>query len=314
MTLRLKSSVTASGWPLPVSAAAGVVLLLGCCLWAWRADVTLVLGKASYVLALMMAVRLYEHVRFRDHVRLILLTDSLIVVCIMGAGVGFLSYLTAMADAPLRDRELLAFDRALGFDWSAVMHALDQWPGLASLLELAYQTHTAQIACIVMFLALRNRPKDLDAFLLAFLIAGALTTTISALVPALGPASLLGNQDFLNLKLTGATPADVLAQLRAGSTRIIDLDHMAGIVTFPSFHTAIALLVVHAVRRDWWLLGPVAGLDALMLASTITEGGHYVVDVLAGGAITIVAVTVSGAAKGSQAARERLRPALPNPA
>jgi membrane-associated phospholipid phosphatase len=58
----------------------------------------------------------------------------------------------------------------------------------------------------------------------------------------------------------------------------------------------------------------VAGLDALMLASTITEGGHYVVDVLAGGAITIVAVTVSGAAKGSQAARERLRPALPNPA
>ena len=204
----------------------------------------------------------------------ILLTDSLIVVCIMGAGVGFLSYLTAMADAPLRDRELLAFDRALGFDWSAVMHALDQWPGLASLLELAYQTHTAQIACIVMFLALRNRPKDLDAFLLAFLIAGALTTTISALVPALGPASLLGNQDFLNLKLTGATPADVLAQLRAGSTRIIDLDHMAGIVTFPSFHTAIALLVVHAVRRDWWLLGPVAGLDALMLASTITEGGH----------------------------------------
>ena len=262
----------------------------------------------------MMAVRLYEHVRFRDQVRLILLTDSLIVVCIMGAGVGFLSYLTAMADAPLRDRELLAFDRALGFDWSAVMHALDRWPGLASLLELAYQTHTAQIACIVMFLALRNRPKDLDAFLLAFLIAGALTTTISALVPALGPASLLGNQDFLNLKLTGATPADVLAQLRAGSTRIIDLDHMAGIVTFPSFHTAIALLVVHAVRRDWWLLAPVAGLDALMLASTITEGGHYVVDVLAGGAITIVAVTVSGAAKGSQAARERLRAALPNPA
>jgi membrane-associated phospholipid phosphatase len=232
----------------------------------------------------------------------------------MGAGVAFLSYLTAMADWPLRDRELLALDRALGFDWRPAMHAVDQWPLLVGLLGLAYQTHTAQIACVVLFLALRNRPKDLDAFLLAFLIAGALTTTISALVPALGPASLFGDQNFINLKLTGATPADVLAQLRAGSARIIDLDHMAGIVTFPSFHTAIALLVVHAMRRDGWLLMPAVGLNALMLASTITEGGHYVIDVLAGGAVTLVAATVAGALAGSQATRAPLRPALPNPA
>ena len=304
----------APGWPLPASAAAAAVLLLGCWVWAWRADVTLVFGKAASVLALMVAVRLYEHVRFRDYARLILLTDSLIVVCLMGAGVAFLSYLTAMADWPLRDRELLALDRALGFDWRPAMHAVDQWPLLVGLLGLAYQTHTAQIACVVLFLALRNRPKDLDAFLLAFLIAGALTTTISALVPALGPASLFGDQNFINLKLTGATPADVLAQLRAGSARIIDLDHMAGIVTFPSFHTVIALLVVHAMRRDGWLLMPAVGLNALMLASTITEGGHYVADVLAGSAVTLVAVTVAGALTGSRAARAPLRPALPKPA
>ena len=100
MTLRLNAPSLAREWPLPASAAAGAVLLLGCWVWAWRADVTLVFGKAASVLALMGAVRVYEHVRFRDHARLILLTDSLIVVCVMGAGVGFLSYLTAIVSPP----------------------------------------------------------------------------------------------------------------------------------------------------------------------------------------------------------------------
>jgi membrane-associated phospholipid phosphatase len=79
----------------------------------------------------------------------------------------------------------------------------------------------------------------------------------------------------------------------------MNLQRLDGLITFPSFHTAVAVLMVHAARGTscFWLAIVV---NALMILSTFTEGGHYLVDVVAGAAIALLAIGVVSAARSSR--------------
>ena len=57
---------------------------------------------------------------------------------------------------------------------------------------------------------------------------------------------------------------------------------MQGIVTFPSYHTVLAILFVYTHRGLRWTFPPVAVLNGLMLAAIPSVGGHYVVDMIGG--------------------------------
>ena len=48
-----------------------------------------------------------------------------------------MTYVAAATDFPMQDATLLAVDRALGFDWAAYVHFVDDRPGLASWLNAA---------------------------------------------------------------------------------------------------------------------------------------------------------------------------------
>jgi membrane-associated phospholipid phosphatase len=64
--------------------------------------------------------------------------------------------------------------------------------------------------------------------------------------------------------------------------RTLDANAFTGIVTFPSFHAAGAVLLACA----WWqvpgLRYPGVALNAAMLVSAIPCGGHYLSDLIAG--------------------------------
>lgn len=64
--------------------------------------------------------------------------------------------------------------------------------------------------------------------------------------------------------------------------RVFDLAQMQGLVSLPSYHTAMALFFVQAMRwtRPGMLI--IGLLNLLMIVSTPTEGGHYLIDVVAG--------------------------------
>ena len=71
---------------------------------------------------------------------------------------------------------------------------------------------------------------------------------------------------------------------RSGAVQTIDIDHLDGVVTFPSFHAVMALLIANAWRR---LPGAslVVAWSALVIASAVPFGGHYFIDLIAGGAL-----------------------------
>jgi membrane-associated phospholipid phosphatase len=63
--------------------------------------------------------------------------------------------------------------------------------------------------------------------------------------------------------------------------KVVRFDELEGLVSFPSFHVAGALIVLWAARRRRWLLMPLVCWNLVLIASTFMTGVHYVIDVIA---------------------------------
>src|SRR5690242_21463018 len=91
--------------------------------------------------------------------------------------------------------------------------------------------------------------------------------------------------------------------LRNKTLGTIDFEAVNGIISFPSMHAAVAIIVPYTLRWNRWLFWPIAALDAVMLVSAVPSGNHYLADVIAGVAIGILAIACGSA---FQASLERL--------
>jgi membrane-associated phospholipid phosphatase len=73
-----------------------------------------------------------------------------------------------------------------------------------------------------------------------------------------------------------------LYELRSTGHFVIDPFRLQGVVTFPSFHVAMAAMTVAAWRDDrrlrWWMLY----FNLVVILSTVPIGGHYLIDLPAG--------------------------------
>ncbi|WP_300177172.1 phosphatase PAP2 family protein [Bradyrhizobium sp.] len=129
----------------------------------------------------------------------------------------------------------------------------------------------------------------LQQFILAITIALIVTIAISTFLPAIGTyygLNLSPAEKFPLLDSTNyaAQLRDIMA-LRDGSLRHLELFKLAGIVSFPSFHTASAVLYIWAlwpVRGFRWLT---IGINTWMIAATPVIGAHYIIDVVGGAAV-----------------------------
>jgi membrane-associated phospholipid phosphatase len=207
-----------------------------------------------------------------------------------------LTYVAAAANLPLRDAELLAIDRALGLDWAAFAAFVNDHPVLSGWLDYGYGMIRWPLFAIPVVLTAARRYCRLQDFTLAFALGLMATTVISALVPAIGVYQQIGldpaGLEHLNPQAYLDQVRD-LAPVREGTLRHIDLFGLAGIVTFPSFHAASAVLYAWALWPVRWIR-PIALLaNAAMIASTPIDGGHYFIDVLAGIAIAVVSIVVA---------------------
>jgi membrane-associated phospholipid phosphatase len=141
------------------------------------------------------------------------------------------------------------------------------------------------------------------------------TTILSALVPAIGVYHQIGLDPA---SLTHIDPRAYLDQLRdlpptrEGTLRHLELLGLGGIVTFPSFHAASAILYLWALWPVRWMRSIVLIVNGAMLAATPLNGGHYFVDVFAGVGIAILSI-VAARRIGRLIARRMMKPALPGP-
>jgi PAP2 superfamily protein len=205
-----------------------------------------------------------------------------------------MTYIAAANNFPLQDEALLAFDRAVGFNFRAIVAFVNDKNWLIALLALAYRSIGWQSLVIAVLLPLTGRHLQTTKYILVFFITLIAHFVISIFVPAIGAYGIVGlvPSDYPNFQPEAYY--DTLRDLplvRSGALRVLDLPHLGGIVTFPSFHAAAAAIYIWAlwpVRFLRWL-----GLmfNIIMLLSAPIGGGHFLADVIAGIAIVILSIT-----------------------
>jgi membrane-associated phospholipid phosphatase len=271
-----------------VAGAAYLIALGGSALLHVRASVLdavpLCLGPAAFLC-------FYSRLVFPRAVRVAQGMEAAFIIIVLGLSLACLSYLGAMADLPLRDGEMISFERQLGFDWLQAMAALDRWPAILKLLDAAYATFTSQLIATVLVLVIARRRSELDRFFITFVCATAIAVTASVVVPTVGPMSTLaGNVEFTHLATLGRATGETVLALRHGTLKIIDLDAINGIISFPSLHAAVAVIVPFTLRWNKPLFWPIAVFDGVMLISAVPSGNHYVADVLGGILVAVLAI------------------------
>lgn len=189
------------------------------------------------------------------------------------------SYLAAMSGFPLLDSELARFDAMLGFEWDNAARWVAERPALDRILQYAYLSLPYQsVAALLIGSVLR--PGERNRELIWLTILGlSVCIAISAFTPALGKVGHVG-PGYLA----------VIDSLRNGGWSVLDYNAFEGIVTFPSFHMAAAVFLIYVARHSRLALSVSAPLNLAMMAATPTAGGHYLIDVLAGGAVAIACI------------------------
>ena len=252
----------------------------------------------------------------RNEPRLSLALGAAAQILVFSAVVAPLSYLAASFGLPLKDDALEAADRALGFDWMALLATLNAHPTVFAIMRAFYFSLMLQAVFVVLCLAFTGRLASLRIFILAFMSAAIITIAISAVVPAQGVWSHHG---FAVADVSSIVPATraawpVYDGLRDGTYRLLVAAGSEGIITFPSLHAALTVILIGAmwpVPGVRWL-GLAANL--VVIAATPIDGSHYLIDVLAGIAIAIVSLAAgrevcrwAGRRSRSQIAAERPR-------
>ena len=83
---------------------------------------------------------------------------------------------------------------------------------------------------------------------------------------------------------------DAYNALIDGTFSKFDWKAAEGIVSFPSFHTILAIITAYAMRDVRQLAWPFYVFSLVVILSTLPEGGHFLIDIFAGGAIALVAI------------------------
>jgi len=207
-----------------------------------------------------------------------------------------LTYVAASLDFPMQDANLAALDRALGIDWVACFNFFYHRPALLPPLSLGYAMIGWPVFGIPIVLGWSGRYGRLQQFTLAFALALIATTIISGLVPALGAYDELGLKLDPQVFTSGAYVASThdMPLIRDGSLRELDIFHLVGIVTFPSFHACAAVLYLWAFWPVRWARPIALASNGLMLVATPIGGAHYFVDVFAGMGVAVLAIAAAG--------------------
>src|SRR6266849_6925083 len=229
--------------------------------WIAASDFHLVFAGAAgpIICALLFAAAAYFFRVVRRNPTLFILTDTLAQLIACFAVCGVLSYLVMSTNLPLADGELAAIDRALGFDWPRFIRWIQARPAVDYTLWLVYHSSIVQMFTIVF--------------------AGALPA--AGAYPYYRPAH---PEIVAEMWLSDFSP------LRDGSLRWLDPMRMEGLISFPSFHTILSLLFIHVTRDTKGLFAASIVLNGAILVSTLTAGGHYLADVLAGALVTALSV------------------------
>lgn len=235
------------------------------------------LGFALLALAVFCHYRDHDW-RLKDSATIIAIGIASLMLCALVSNVGL------RLGLPLADPLLARIDRFVGFDTPAVVGLTASQPLTATALHFVYNSSGALCVAAVGWRLFQGTRSGLWSLVATTVGAMQITALLSVMFPARGAILHFGLDVLQGHGLpfgAGSYSAGQFANFYFGNDPLVTLSKMHGIVTFPSFHTVMALLILQGFWDTHWRNFAV-GWCALTIISTVPMGGHYVVD-LAGG-------------------------------
>ncbi len=160
------------------------------------------------------------------------------IFCLFNALADILDYiLTGTVVLPEWDSRFAAWDLAMGFHWLDWYHFVQAWPVFHQTLGIVYDLIGGEIVLLIIALPLSGKIRQGRRLLWWYIVTALVTITVGLVMPARGAFV------YYHLPVaahTGYVP--VMANLRNGSLSTIRLLNSQGLVVFPSFHAALAVI------------------------------------------------------------------------
>lgn len=199
------------------------------------------------------------------------------------------SYPVAAMSQGFADAGLQRVDELLQFDWLAWYRTVAAHRSLQLLGTAAYQSIFLTPALLLGWFAATGQRREAHRFLAAFAIAAVMTLAVYSQMPAVGPFSYLWHGPIPYMPASELWQPDLIPPLREHLLTVVDIGQLRGLVSAPSFHAASATLYIAAAQRcgplRWWL----TAIPCAMLLSTPVEGTHYLIDLILGAGVALVA-------------------------
>ncbi len=197
---------------------------------------------------------------------------------------------------PLTDKYLASFDRMLGFDWPSAMAAFAELPEWVSIASTnLYGSSIYFTILVALFLIFTRQNRRLDEFVTFFILTGIITIIISGFAPAESAYEYFkldaAIYDRLSPVVGNGYMNDFYA-LRDGSLRELKVIETQGIISFPSFHTINALLLIYVMRGNGLLFAITAVWNIGIVITTPFDGAHYITDVIGGGLVLALVIVL----------------------
>ncbi len=160
---------------------------------------------------------------------------------------------------PPIDRDLLRWDRALGFDTAAALRWIAARPGLRGFLNACYASTDAQLALAPLIAGFAFDSRRMRVYLYAIVYSFLAGGLFYYFFPSSGPATVVPSPDFLWIQRATAMKFGQVHRFQPVTTM------QGGMIAFPSFHVAWSLQLAYAALP--WKRGfPfVAALNALVV-------------------------------------------------
>jgi membrane-associated phospholipid phosphatase len=204
-------------------------------------------------------------------------------------------YLGAAAALPLQDARLAQIDQWLGFDWVGFVESTNSSELASWLLVKAYQSTPYVLTETALWFCISGQGARLAEFLALLCITPIGLVIGMMILPAAGAYSYY-DLPFAAYENFGAGAGmwhyELLTAVRTGQATVIDFNvpNSNCLITFPSGHTILAIIMTYALRGSRWTLIPAFIVNGAMLVSTIPHGGHHLFDLIVGGVISVCAI------------------------
>ena len=247
---------------------------------------TLIVGLPGVMLIVCsLLLRRIGHARTADGI------ETTTLALVQGLPTIFIIFPLLAISAPLADSWLAQTDRTIGFDWLQFIALFKGHDQILAAVVAVYRSLFSQPFLILPALVVFGHSERAWATVTALSIALAVALLIYPFAPAVAAFAHFGVSpaDFPLPSTVPWTTGPVVQAIKHGG-RIVTDDSLKGLITFPSYHAAVAVIFAWAAWPVRWLRYPLAVLNAVMLVSCIIVGAHYLIDVIAGVAIGLSSV------------------------